>query len=325
MIRAAFLVALLTLPIVSLSPHVDAADKVATVRVIAGSVLEQSEEAKAFRRGLRDAGYTEGKDIVVEWWSAAGQYDRLPEAVRNVSKANLAAIVVEGTPAALAAKRATDRIPIVLAIVGDPVGTGLVSSLAHPGGNVTGLTNQTVDLAAKRLQLLKEAIPTAGRVIVIFNPDTGPNSGVVKQLREAAPSIGVQVSVRSARTTEELRSVFVGLGPQNTDAIFIVDDGFMAARRDELLRMGMEARLPLVYADTPFARKGVMLSYAVDHAAMFRRAAIYVDKILKGAKPAELPIEQPTQFELVVNLRTAKALGLTIPQSILARADEVIQ
>ena len=322
--RASFLLALLSLSIGSHPLLANAADKAAIIRVIAGSVLEKSEEATAFRRGLRDAGYTEGKDIVVEWWSAAGEYDRLPEAVRNLSRANLAAIVVEGTPAALAAKRATDKIPIVLAIVGDPVGSGLVSSLAHPGANVTGLTNQTVDLAAKRLQLLKEAIPTAGRVVVIFNPDTAPNSGIVTQLREAAPSIGVQVSFRSARTTEELRTAFVGLGRQNTDAIFIVDDGFMAARRDERLRLGMEAKLPLVYADKPYARKGVMLSYAVDHAAMFRRAAIYVDKILKGAKPAELPIEQPTQFELIVNFRTAKALGITIPESILARADEVI-
>jgi len=147
MMRTALLLALFSLPMASLPSRVDAVDKVATIRVIAGSVLEQSEEANAFRKGLRDAGYTEGKDIVVEWWSAAGKYDRIPEAVRNLSRENLATIVVEGTPAALAAKGATDRIPIVLAIVGDPLGSGSVSSLAHPGGNVTGLTNQTVDLA----------------------------------------------------------------------------------------------------------------------------------------------------------------------------------
>jgi len=325
MMRAALLFALLTMPIQTVSPGALAADKIAHIRVIAGSVLEQSEEAEAFRRGLRDAGYTEGENIAVEWWSAGGRYERLPEAVRDLAGAKLAAIVVEGTPAALVAKRATSTIPIVLAIVGDPVGSGLVVSLAHPGGNITGLTNQTVDLAAKRLQMLKEAIPSATRVVVIFNPDTGPNAATVGRLREVAPGIGVQVTFRSVRTTEELRSAFTGLGRTKADAIFIVDDGFMAARREELLRRGMEVRLPIVYADTPFARKGVMLSYAVDHAAMFRRAAGYVDKILKGAKPGDLPIEQPTRFELVVNLRTAKALGLTIPQSILARADEVIE
>lgn len=323
MMRAALLVAWIAIPI--FAPVALAADKIAHIRVIAGSVSEQSEEANAFRRGLQDAGYTEGQDIAVEWWSAGGRYDRLPEAVRDLSGTRFAAIVVEGTPAALAARGATNTIPIVLAIVGDPVGSGLVASLAHPGGNITGLTNQTVDLAAKRLQMLKEAIPSATRVVIIFNPDTGPNATIVSRLREAAPGIGVQVTFRSARTTEELRAAFTGLGRAKADAIFIVDDGFMFARRDELLRMGMEARLPLIYADKPLARKGVMLSYAVDHPALFRRAAAYVDKILKGAKPSDLPIEQPTQFELVINLRTAKALGLTIPQSILVRADEIIE
>jgi putative ABC transport system substrate-binding protein len=210
-------------------------------------------------------------------------------------------------------------------LVSDPVGSGLVASLARPGGNVTGLSNQTVDLAAKRLQLLKEAIPVARRVVVMFNPETPPNSIMISRLKEAAPGIGVELKLISVRNVEALRSAFAGLSRSNVDALFIVDDAFMKTHGEEILQMGMKARLPIVYADKPLARKRVLLSYAVDHPAMFRRAAGYVDKILKGAKPGDLPIEQPTKFELVVNLKTAKALGITIPQSILLRADEVIR
>jgi putative ABC transport system substrate-binding protein len=303
----------------------DAADKVAHIRVIAVSVSEQSEEAKAFRQGLRDAGHTEGRDIVIEWWFGAGRYDRVPEAVADLDQSKPDAIVVEGTPAALAAKRATNTIPIVMALVGDPVGSGLVASLARPGGNVTGLTNQTVDLAAKRLQMLKEAIPGARRVVVIFNPETLPNITIISRLKDAAPGLSVELKFVSVRKVEELRSAFLGLDRSNADALLIVDDGFMATLGDEILQLGMKSRLPIVYANKPLARKGVFLSYAVDHPTMFRRAAGYVDKILKGAKPGDLPIEQPTKFELVVNLKTAKALGITIPQSILLRADEVIR
>jgi putative ABC transport system substrate-binding protein len=295
------------------------------IRVLALSVSEQSEEAKAFRLGLHDAGYTEGKDILIDWWFGAGRYDRTPEAVADLAQRKPDVIVVEGTPAALAAKAATNTIPIVMALVGDPVGSGLVTSLARPGGNVTGLTNQTVDLAAKRLQLLKEAIPGAKRVVVIFNPETPPNRTIVGRLKEAAPGIGVELRFIGARNTEELHSAFVGLTRAKANALLILDDAVMATLADEFLPLVKKARLPIVYANTPLARKGVLLSYSADHPVMFRRAAGYVDKILKGANPAELPIEQPTKFELVVNLKTAKALGITIPQSILVRADEVIQ
>ena len=306
-------------------PNAGAAGKVAHIRVIAVSVSEQSEEAKAFRQGLQEAGYSEGRDFVVEWWFGAGRYDLVSKAAADAAQSKPDVIVVEGTPAALAAKRATSTIPIVLALVSDPVGSGLVASLAHPGGNVTGLTNQTVDLAAKRLQLLKEAIPGARRVVVIFNPESPPNSVMISRLKEAAPGIGVELKLVSVRNVEELRSAFAGLSRSNVDALFIVDDAFMTPLGDEFLQLGKKARLPIVYAYTPLARKGVLLSYAVDHPALFRHAAVYVDKILKGAKPADLPIEQPTKFELVVNLKTARALGIKIPESILLRADEVIR
>jgi ABC-type uncharacterized transport system substrate-binding protein len=306
-------------------PNANAADKVAHIRVIAVSVSDQSEEAKAFRQGLRDAGYIEGQDVIIEWWFGGGRYDRVSEAVADLAQSKPDAIVVESTPAALAAKGATSTIPIVMALVGDPVGSGLVASLAHPGGNITGLTNQTVDLAAKRLQMLKEAIPGARRVVVIFNPETRPNSIMISRLKEAAPDIGVDLKFISVRNVEELRSAFTGLSRSNVDALFIVDDGFMFTHGEKILQMGLNAQLPIVFANKPLARKGVLLAYAVDHPALFRRAAGYVDKILKGAKPSDLPIEQPTKFELVVNLKTAKVLGITIPQSILLRADEVIR
>jgi len=301
------------------------AEKIAHIRVIAVSVSEQSEEAKAFRQGLRDAGHTEGRDILIEWWFGGGRYDRVSEPFADLVQHTPDVIVVESTPAALAAKRATTTVPIVMALVSDPVGSGLVASLAHPGGNVTGLTNQTVDLAAKRLQLLKEAIPGASRVAVMFNPETRPNNTMISRLKAAAPGIGVELKFFTVRNVDEIRSAFAGLSRSNVNAVFIVDDAFMTTLGDEFLRLGMNARLPIVYAHKPLARKGVLLSYAVDHPALFHRAASYVDKILKGAKPGELPIEQPTKFELVVNLKTAKALGITVPQSTLLRADEVIR
>lgn len=324
---AFFAIALATVTLVGL-PHVGAAhaaDKVARIRVITVSVSEQSEEAKAFRQGLRDAGHVEGRDVIIEWWFGGGRYERVSEAVADLTRNKPDVIVVESTTATLAAKGATSTIPIVMALVGDPVGSGLVASLARPGGNVTGLTNQTVDLAAKRLQLLKEAIPRAKRVAVIFNPETLPNVAILSRLKDAAPGLDVELKFFSVRSVAELRTAFSGLGRSTVDAALIVDDAFMTTLGDEFLQLGMKARLPIVYAHKPLARKGVLLSYAVDHSEMFRHAAGYVDKILKGAKPGDLPIEQPTRFELVVNLKTAKALGIKIPQSFLQRADEVIR
>jgi putative ABC transport system substrate-binding protein len=295
------------------------------VRVISIAFSEQSDEGKAFREGLSDAGYREGKEITLEWWFGEGRYERIPQSLADLTSRPPDVIVVESTLVALAAKHATSTIPIVMALVGDPLGTGLVASLAHPGGNITGLTNQTVDLAAKRLQMLKEVLPRARRVVVIFNPETLPNIKMISRLKDVAPALGVDLRFIGVRKLEDLRSAISKLTRANTDALFVVDDGFMKSNGGDILRLGMQARLPIILADKPLARKGVLLSYAVDHSAMFRRAADYVDKIFKGANPADLPIEQPTKFELVVNLKTAKALGLKIPESILLRADEVIR
>ena len=302
-----------------------AADRAARLRVIAVSVSEQSEEAAAFRRGMREAGYTEGQDVTIDWWYGGGRYERVPESIVGITQNKPDVIVVESTVAALVAKGTTSTIPIVMALVSDPVGAGLVASLAHPGGNVTGLTNQTVDLAAKRLQLLKETIPKAKRVAVLFNPLTVPNNTVLVHLRDAAPELGIELKIFSVQDAADLRAAFAGLSRSTTDAVFVVDDAFMAGLSDEIVRLGANAKLPLVYADKLSAKKGVLISYAVDHVELFHHAAKYVDKILKGAKPGDLPIEQPTTFELVINLKTARALGLKIPQAILQRADEVIR
>jgi putative ABC transport system substrate-binding protein len=295
------------------------------IGVVAISVSENTREAEAFRQGLRDAGYIEGTDIVIDWWYGEGNYKRVSEAVTSMLQRSTDVIVVEGTPAALAAKRTTKTVPIVMAVVGDPVGSGLVPSLARPGANVTGLTNQTVDLAAKRLQLLMEAVPEAKRVAIIYNPNTPFANKVVRRLNEVAPEIGVKLTFLAVHSDEELRSTMSGLGESNVDALMVLADAFMTPRGDTILELASEADLPVAYGYTPLARRGILISYAVEHNDLFRRAAAYVDKILKGAKPAELPIEQPTKFELVVNLKTADALGITIPQSILLRADEVIR
>jgi putative tryptophan/tyrosine transport system substrate-binding protein len=295
------------------------------IGVAAISVSEQSEEAEAFRQGLRDAGYVQGRDVLIDWWYGGGSYDHVSEAVADLIRRRVDVIVVEGSRAALAAKRTTSTVPIVMALVGDPVGSGVVPSLANPGGNITGLTNQTTDLAAKRLQLLKETIATAKRVTIVFNRDTPQANKVLKVLRDAAPEIGVELTFLGIRTVEELRLALSGLNRSKADALMIVDDAFMAPHRELILISAAKAGLPLVYADKPLARRGALMSYAVDHSDLFRRAAAYVDKILRGANPADLPIEQPTNFELVVNLKTANTLGIAIPPSILLRADEVIE
>lgn len=295
------------------------------IGVVAIFYCEDSEEAAAFRKGLHDAGYVEGRDISISWWCGRGSYEHVAEAVADLVQRRIDVIVVEGTPAALAAKRATGTIPIVMALVGDPVGSGLVESLARPGGNVTGLTNQTVDLMQKRLQLLKEAIPKATRVAVIFNPDTPYTGKAVALLKSAAPAIGVKLRFMSVRRAEEIRTALSGLNRSQVDALMPLDDAFMTSQIDTILQMASKAGLPVIYADKPAARKGVLLSYSVRHSELFRRAAGYINKVLKGAPPASLPVEQPTKFEFVINLKTATALGLTIPQSTLVQADEIVR
>ena len=292
--------------------------------LLAGFSLE-SKETREFQQGLRDVGYTEGRDVVIEWRSANGDYDRIPELVADLVQRKPDVIVVDSTPGVQAAMRATSTIPIVMATVADPVGSGLVANLAHPGGNVTGLTIMTTDLTAKRLQLLKEAVPRATRVAVLWNPETPYHPKVIQELKAAALSLSIELSFVDVTTLAQFGSAFPKIRRVHAQALYVIEDGLFLAHRATIIGLASKARLPTIFAQRRVVEEGGLMSYGPNFGDLFRRSAGYVDKILKGAKPGDLPIEQPTKFELVVNLKTAKALGITIPQSILLRADEVIR
>jgi putative ABC transport system substrate-binding protein len=262
---------------------------------------------------------------VIEWRSANGDYNRAPELAADLVRSNVDAIVVETTPAAQAVKRATSMIPVVMVIVSDPVGSGLVPSLAHPGGNVTGLSLMGTELHAKRLQLLKEAIPRLTRVAVLWNPDAPWQTKQVDYLKAVALSLSIELSVVGVRTPEELGAAFSTVNRAHAQGLLVIGGSPFWNHRAMLVKLASKARLPVIYYAREFADEGGLMSYGANYGDLFRRTAEYLDKILKGAKPGDLPIEQPTQFELVINLKTAKALGLTIPESILLRADEVIR
>ncbi len=295
------------------------------IAVVAPAFSVDSDEGSAFREGLRAAGYVEGRDLSIDWWYGHGSYNDVADAVANAVRSNVDVIVVESTVAALAAKRATQTIPIVMAFVGDPVGMGLVESLRRPGGNITGLTNMGAELGPKRLQLLKEAVPSARRIGVLWNPDTPFHSRVLAQIKSAAPQLHLELAPVAVRNAEQFGPAFSALSRSKVDAVMAVGDPFMANNATTLIRLAKKARLPLAIDWKPIAKQGVLISYWIKSADLFRRAAGYVDKILKGASPTTLPVEQPTKFELMVNLKTARELGITIPESILLQADEVIR
>ena len=285
----------------------------------------ESKEAQAFRQGIRDAGYAEGRDVVIEWRFAHGDYERVPEFVAEMVQTKVDVIVADSTLAAQAVKRATSTIPIVMALVADPVGSGLVASLARPGGNVTGLSMMTGELSVKRLQLLKEALARVARVAVLSNPDTPFHTKAIADLKAAAPSLSIELHVVSARTPEQIGPAFSSASRAHAQALYVLGAPLFNTRRTMLLNLASKAKLPTIFTLRQNVDEGGLMFYGPNLSDMFRRSAEYVDKILKGAKPGDLPIEQPTKFELVVNLKTAKALGLTIPESILLRADEVIR
>jgi putative ABC transport system substrate-binding protein len=232
---------------------------------------------------------------------------------------------VDSTIATQAVKHVTPTIPIVMAIVGDPVGAGLVTNLAHPGGNVTGLSLMLAELSAKRLQFLKEAIPRLIRVAVLWNPATPFHTKVIEELSAVAPSLSIELSFSSGRTPEEFGPAFLAASRAHAQALYVVDNPVVSTHRMTLLNLASKARLPTMYGQREYVVEGGLMSYGANFGDLFRRSAGYVDKILKGAKPGDLPIEQPTRFELVVNLKTAKTLGLIIPESVLLQADEVIR
>jgi len=281
----------------------------------------------AWRQGLRDLGYVDGQNIKLELRSAQGQPDRLPGLAEDLLKANPDVLFASNDVAAQALRRATSTVPIVIALT-DPVPQGLVTNLAHPGGNITGLSSMTTELHGKRLQLLKETIPGLAQVTVLWNPTTLPEPiqlKFVEDLNAAARSLSIELKFVVARSPEEFESAFSTINRTHAQALYLQGGPLYYVHRMKLAKLALKARLPTVFGIRAFADEGGLMSYGVNFADQLRRSTTYIDKILKGAKPGDLPIEQPTKFELVINLKTAKALKLAIPESILLRADDVIR
>lgn len=283
-----------------------------------------SPDEKAFREGLRDLGYIEGQNIVIEYRATDGRDDAAPAFVAEFVRLSVDIIVTWTTPAALAAMRATNRIPIV-AMTGDPVGAGLVASLAHPGGNVTGVSILADELDAKQLDLLRQTVPRLRRVAVLSNPANPVWAAGFKKLETTGSQLGLTLQLVEVRNESQLDSAFAAAIRERVGALLVLRDNLFAIHRQRIVNLAAKHRLPAMHGISSDVEAGGLMAYEVDTRLMMRRLATYVDRILKGAKPADLPIEQPLTFKFFLNLKTAKALGLTIPPSVLARADEVIQ
>jgi len=281
--------------------------------------------ATAFRQGLSEAGYLEGQNLAIEYRWADGDYDRLPALAADLVGRKVDVIAAVGGISALAAKNATSTIPIVFMGVGDPVGEGLVASLAHPGGNLTGFSNLFVELHPKRLELLCELVPQARVIALLVNPNTPSAEHIIRDVQEAARAKGVQLLILKASTEGEIDAALTSLGELHGGGLVVAGDAFFANRQEQLVTLASRYAIPAIYMWNDFAAAGGLISYGIDNPSMFRQAGIYAGKILNGARPADLPVQQPTTFKLVVNLNTAKALGITVPPSILARVDEVIE
>jgi putative ABC transport system substrate-binding protein len=280
---------------------------------------------EALRGGLRELGYVEGQNLLLEIRSAEGRPDRLPRLAAEILGTRPDVLVTAGSEAILTLKRATDVVPVVMATVMDPVALGITPSLAKPGGNLTGLAILSLELTSKRLQLLKEAFPRLSRVAVLWNPDNPGNALVLKEVEIAAQALGLRWQGFAVQRPDKLVEAFEAVVGAQCNGILAIEDSVLFSHLSRIVESAARSRLPAMYAFRQFADAGGLMSYGPNTPDSFRRAAVYVHKILKGAKPADLPIEQPTKFELVINLKTAKALGLTIPHSLLLRADQVIE
>jgi len=285
---------------------------------------ENNPPWEGFRRGLRELGYVDGQNVTIEWRWSEGKPDRFPGLAAEVVALKPDVIVASGTQAIRAAKRATSAIPIVMTTSSYPDKIGLVDSLSRPGGNVTGLSNVGPELSGKKLELLKEIAPKASRVAVVFNPSSEVEPLVVQELSALALTVGFEIESIEVRSPDDFSTAFAALSPSRLHALLAVGNPINFRGRQQIADFALKNRLPSIYDERLFVEAGGLLSYAPSFTDSFRRAATYVDKILKGQKPADLPVEQPTKFEPVINLKTAKALGLTIPPSLLLRADQVI-
>jgi putative ABC transport system substrate-binding protein len=279
----------------------------------------------AFRQGLRQLGYVEGRNVAIDYRSADGRLDRIPPLASELVRRNVDVIVTRGTPSALAAKNATATIPIVMAAIGEPVETGLVASLARPGGNVTGLSAFVTELVAKRVELLREVIPRIGRVALLDNMTNRSVPPQWEETRRAARALGIEPQLLDVRRPEDIERAFDAALAHRAEALTVGNDSVVITSRRRVAELAAKFQLPAIYATREFVDSGGLLSYAAHYPDLYRRAAVYVDKIFKDEKPADLPVEQPTKFEMVVSLKAAKAIGLEFPPLLLARADEVIE
>jgi putative tryptophan/tyrosine transport system substrate-binding protein len=283
------------------------------------------DRIEAFRQGMRELGYVEGKNILIEYRWAEGKIDRLSQLAAELVQLNLKVIVAAGPQATRRVKDATSEIPIVMGFHNDPIGSGLVASLARPGGNVTGMSTLAPEISGKQLELLQEIVPKLSRVAVVGNSTDPGNSQVLSETERAAGALGVQHLYIDARSPEDIENAFRKASKSRADAVLALPSFLLTSQRKQIVDLALKTRLPAIYDRREFVEDGGLLSYSVSSTDLFRRAAYYVDKILKGAKPADLPVEQPTKFELVINLKAAKQIGLTISPNVLARADKVIK
>jgi putative tryptophan/tyrosine transport system substrate-binding protein len=290
----------------------------------AGSASGSANDVEALRAGLRDLGYVEGKNIAIESRWAEGKFDRLPDLAAELIRLKPDVLLTPGTPATLAAKRATTTIPIVMVNTGDAVATGLVASLARPGGNITGFTILSPELTAKRLEILKEGFPRTRQIAVLLNPDNPAQKMSFQAMDATAKQLKIGLQRLDVRGAGEFESTFSAMEKQHADAVVVSVDALFYLHGQAIAELAAKQRLPSA-GPKEFAEAGGLIGYGANRSVGWRRAAYFVDRILKGAKPADLPVEQPTKFELVINLKTGKALGLTLPSAILVRADQVIQ
>jgi putative ABC transport system substrate-binding protein len=288
-------------------------------------IIDNTSMWDAFRQGLRELGYVEGRNIAFEYRDAEGVPDRLAQAATELARIPVNVIAVFGTPPARAAKQATATVPIVAISIGDPVRAGIVASLARPGGNITGNTILGPDIGPKRLQLIKEVIPPASRVAFLWNPDNASNTALLEELQIAAPKLGMKVVPVGVRNAADFDSAFAAIVKERPHGFLMTNDPLHQRHIGQIIDFLMKNRLPGIFQTKENVAAGGFMSYGASLPELFRGGALYVHKILQGAKPADLPVEQPTTFSLTINLKTAKALGIKVPSSILARADTVIQ
>jgi putative ABC transport system substrate-binding protein len=295
------------------------------VRMPRIGIIDDEPVWDSFRQGLRDFGFIENQNIAIEYRSAEGKVDRLAQAARDLVSIPVDVIVVTGSPATRAVRQATSTIPIVAIGVGDPLRAGFAVSLARPSGNMTGLSSQSPDLIGKRLEILRECIPAVARVAFLWNPDNDSNLAFLDELIVAVPALGLELTSAPIRNADEFEGTFAAVLQRRPNAALVTGDPLLRRHQNRIIDFVAKNRLPAMYQEKEWVAAGGLLSYGPSLPDLFRRGASYVHRILEGAKPADLPIEQPTRFELVINLKTAKALGLTIPSGVLASADEVIE